>query len=70
MCSTCNYKTFDIFEVIKYGKIIEQREQQLGNGMLFICCDMDGKNWKLKIADDNSTEFVIYRCPTCGRILR
>lgn len=61
MCSTCNYKDYE--EV--GGKL----EQSLGNGSLLIRCDLDGRNYKLAIKDERNSEFVLYKCPTCGRKL-
>ena len=58
MCSTCNYKNFKEID----GKL----EQQLGMGSLIIRCDLDGKNYKLVVKDEPKSEFVLYRCPTCG----
>ena len=58
MCSTCNYKNFKEID----GKL----EQQLGMGSLIIRCDLDGKNYKLAVKDEPKSEFVLYRCPTCG----
>lgn len=58
MCSTCNYKNFKEID----GKL----EQQLGMGSLIIRCDPDGKNYKLAVKDEPKSEFVLYRCPTCG----
>lgn len=58
MCSTCNYKNFEEVD----GKL----EQQLGMGSLIIRCDPDGKNYKLAVKDEPKSEFVLYRCPTCG----
>lgn len=58
MCITCNYKNFEEVD----GKL----EQQLGMGSLIIRCDLDGKNYKLAVKDEPKSEFVLYRCPTCG----
>lgn len=61
MCSTCNYKGFEEVN----GKL----EQLLGNGSLLIRCDIDGKNYKLAVKNEQKSEFILYRCPTCGRKL-
>ena len=61
MCSTCNYKNFENTN----GKL----EQSLGMGSLVIRCDMSGKNYKLAVKDEPKSEFVLYRCPTCGKKL-
>ena len=61
MCTTCNYKNY-----INNNKKLEQ---QLGTGSLLIRCDEDGKNFKLAVKDEDRSEFVLYRCPTCGRKL-
>ena len=58
MCSTCNYKNFEEVN----GKL----EQSLGMGSLLIRCDLDGKNYKLAVRDEQKSEFTLYRCPTCG----
>lgn len=46
----------------KNGKL----EQGLGMGSLVIRCDMNGQNYKLAVNGEPKSEFVIYRCPTCG----
>ena len=61
MCSTCNDKSFEVVD----GKL----EQLLGNGSLLIRCDIDGKNYKLAVKNEQKSEFILYRCPTCGRKL-
>ena len=61
MCSTCDYKRFES----KDGKF----EQGLGMGSLVIRCDENGKNYRLAVNDETKSEFVIYRCPTCGNKL-
>lgn len=58
MCCTCDYKKFEN----KEGKL----EQGLGMGSLVIRCDMNGQNYKLAVNGEPKSEFVIYRCPTCG----
>lgn len=58
MCSTCNYKDFEVVD----GKL----EQSLGNGSLLIRCDLDGRNYKLAVKNEQKSEFALYRCPTCG----
>lgn len=62
MCSTCNYKNFEIVNINGQPFL----EQQLGTGNLLIRCNTIGKNYKLAIKDDPKSEFVLYRCPTCG----
>lgn len=61
MCTTCNYKNYEEVN----GKL----EQQLGIGNLVIRCDANGKNYKLAVKDEPRSEFVLYRCPTCGKKL-
>lgn len=61
MCSTCNYKTYEI----NNGKL----EKNLGMGSLIIRCDQNGKNYKLAVNNEPKSEFVLYRCPTCGNKL-
>ena len=61
MCTTCNYKNFEEVN----GKL----EQQLCMGNLLIRCDTNGKNYKLAVKDEQKSEFVLYRCPTCGKKL-
>lgn len=61
MCSTCNYKS--------YEKNDEKLEQNLGMGNLIIRCDLNGKNYKLAIKDEQKSEFTLYHCPTCGKNL-
>ena len=61
MCSTCNYMAFEK----KDGKL----EQNLGIGSLAICCDTNGKNYRLAVKGEQRSEFILYHCPTCGRKL-
>ena len=61
MCTTCNYKNFEEVN----GKL----EQALGMGNLLIRCDVNGKNYKLTVKDEPRSEYVIYKCPTCGKKL-
>lgn len=61
MCSTCNYKT--------YEKIDGRLQQKLGMGRLLICCDNNGRNYRLAVKDEQKSDFNLYRCPTCGRKL-
>lgn len=61
MCSTCDYKEYENVD----GKL----EQSLGMGSLLIRCDINGKNYKLAVKDEPKSEFVLYRCPTCGHKL-
>ena len=58
MCGTCDYKRFEF----KNGKL----EQGLGMGSLIIRCDANGKNYRLAVNGESKSEFVLYRCPTCG----
>ena len=58
MCSTCNYKEYENVD----GKL----QQNLGMGSLLIRCDVNGKNYRLTVKDEPKSEFVLYRCPTCG----
>ena len=61
MCTTCNYKNYEEVN----GKL----EQSLGMGNLLIRCDTNGKNYKLAVKDEPRSEYVIYKCPTCGKKL-
>lgn len=61
MCSTCNYETYENIN----GKL----EKNLGMGSLIIRCDQNGKNYKLAVNNEPKSEFVLYRCPTCGNKL-
>lgn len=61
MCSTCNYEKFENNNA--------KLEQGLGMGSLLICCDTNGKNYKLAVKDEYKSEFVLNWCPTCGRKL-
>lgn len=61
MCSTCNYKEFEEYEVPAFGGKTEKRLKNT-NPFLDINCDITGKNFRIG-------NFVIYRCPTCGRKL-
>jgi hypothetical protein len=61
MCTTCNYKNYEEVN----GKL----EQSLGMGNLLIRCDVNGKNYKLAVKDEPKSEYVIYKCPTCGKKL-
>lgn len=61
MCSTCNYKTFD--------KVNVKLQQSLGMGSLLICCDNNGRNYKLAVKGEEKSEFCLYNCPTCGKKL-
>ncbi len=61
MCSTCDYRKFEN----KDGKL----EQSLGMGSLIIRCDVNGKNYRLAVKEETKSEFVLYRCPTCGHKL-
>lgn len=47
----------------------ERLEKSLGMGSLIIHCDVKGKNFKLGVKGDERSNFVIYKCPTCGRFL-
>lgn len=58
MCSTCNYKNFE--------RVENRLEQSLGVGSLLIRCDLNGDNYKLAVKNESKSEFVLYRCPTCG----
>lgn len=61
MCSTCNYKEYEEYEVPIPGNKTEKR-LKIKNPFLDINCDITGKNFRIG-------NFVIYRCPTCGRKL-
>ena len=61
MCSTCNHKNFEH----NNGRL----EQSLGNGSLLICCDVNGRNYKLAVKGEQNSNFVLYSCPTCRKRL-
>ncbi len=62
MCSTCNYKNYEEVN----GKL----EQKLGIAeKLIIRCDLNGKNYKMAVDGEPRSEFILYRCPTCGQKL-
>lgn len=61
MCSICNYKIYEN----NNGKL----EKKLGMGSLVIRCDQDGKNYRIAVTNEIKSEFLIYRCPTCGQKL-
>lgn len=60
MCSTCNFKNYVKEEKEVNGKVVTTLKGD--NPNLDINCDVNGKNYKIG-------NFVIYRCPTCGRKL-
>lgn len=61
MCSTCNYKDYEEFEIETFDK---QKKKRLKNRnpALDIHCNEYGDDFKIGV-------FRIYRCPTCGRKL-
>ncbi len=61
MCSICDYRNFEN----KNGKL----EHSLGMGSLVIRCDQNGKNYRLAVKGEPKSEFILYRCPTCGHKL-
>ena len=69
MCSTCNYRNFEIIEAEANGRNHSYLEQELGYGGLVLRCTPNGKNYYLAIKDKFKSEFKCYRCPTCGRML-
>ena len=60
MCSTCDFNNFIKEEKEVNGKVVTTLRGD--NPNLDINCDVNGKNYKIG-------NFVIYRCPTCGRKL-
>lgn len=52
-----------------YEKNNGKLETKLGMGSLIICCDLNGKNYKLAVKNEPKSEFVLYNCPTCGKKL-
>lgn len=60
MCSICDYT--------KYTPVNGRLEKPLGTGSLVIRCDEDGKNYKLG-TNTEKDEFVVNKCPTCGKRL-
>lgn len=65
MCSTCDYKKYDMVTVNGTCKL----QTSLGTGKLVLRCDTNGRNWKIGITDNQRDEFTTYSCPTCGRRL-
>lgn len=60
MCSTCDFKNYT-----KVEEIINEKPVTFLKGnepFLDIHCDINGNNFKIG-------NFIIYRCPTCGRKL-
>lgn len=62
MCSTCDYRKYDVVDETTV-------RSSLGLGNLEIRCCPDGKNYKIAVQGDEKSTFTIYRCPTCGRKL-
>ena len=60
MCSTCDFKNYIKEEKEVNGKTVTTLKGD--NPSLDINCDVNGKNYKIG-------NFIIYRCPTCGRKL-
>lgn len=66
MCSTCNYKNFEMVMVNGTVKL----QNNLGVGKMVIRCDTTGQNWELGVNDDDRDRFTLYACPTCQKRLR
>lgn len=66
MCSTCNYKTYDEI-VLREGSTTLQHD--IGEGSLVIRCDPGGQKYRIAVKTEWKSEYRIYRCPTCGRML-
>lgn len=62
-CTTCNHKGYTPTEDC------ERLEKNLGFGSLKIHCNIKGKDFKLGVNGEEKGDFVIYKCPTCGRFL-
>lgn len=67
MCSTCDYRRFEPYEVVSHGQpiIIDGKPVvRLRNPVqsIPIHCDRTGRNYKFG-------DFTIYFCPTCGKNL-
>lgn len=65
MCSTCDYKKYDMVTVKGTCKL----QTSLGTGKLALRCDINGRNWKICVTNNWRDEFTTYYCPTCGRRL-
>ena len=64
MCSTCDVKNYNMAENIPDALVMP-----LGtSGEIMICYDKNSKKYFLSNGDSKSN-FMIYRCPTCGRKL-
>lgn len=62
MCKTCNWKSYPNQERRYY-------EDELGYGSLRIRYYFREKEYKLAVANEERSEFYIYKCPTCGKKL-
>lgn len=62
MCSTCNFTKYLKDTKVVRGETIEYLKVDPEHCAINMNCDIEGKKFKI---DD----FVIYRCPTCGRKL-
>lgn len=60
MCSTCDFTKYIKEDKEVNGKVVAILKGDTPN--LDINCDVNGKNYKIG-------NFIIYRCPTCGRKL-
>lgn len=69
MCSTCNYTGFEKISLESNGRVIEKLERGLGYGSLVIRCDIDGTNYSIAVKNEQKSDFRLYRCMTCGRLL-
>lgn len=69
MCSTCNHNTYEKVTEEVNGRVTERLESSLGYGSLVIRCDTNGKNYSIAVKNEPKSEYRIYRCPTCGKIL-
>lgn len=70
MCSTCNYKQYDSVSIESNGRTEFKLQQKLGIAeKLIIQCDINGENYKMLVDGCPKSEFILYRCPTCGHKL-
>lgn len=69
MCSTCNPSYFKKIALDVNGRTVERLEQSLGYGSLAIRCDTNGRNWYLTVTNESKSQFKLYGCPTCRRML-
>ena len=62
MCKTCNYQNYE-----QVSPFILERS--LGFGSLVMRYNVETKEYKLAVKEEQKSEFHVYRCPTCGNKL-